>query len=204
MNYPLLSFCLCAEGVVPSIIENQGHAGIPMIFVLSPIFIFLLLPTIVWKIYVARKTLQSPKHLLIKSISLSAGISTFVGIPSIWGFLFCAQTVLLHFLRWVTNGSELFQAPFNITIQAFLFSTFVAPNFNEKVAMIVTFIMLLVPIFYGTLLVEETILWRALYKKDKLGAIRKFLWQTHLYLFTGLALIAFLTMIALLVAQRSS
>ncbi len=75
-----------------------ANAGVPMLFLAMPVFVFSLLPIIAIETFYISKSLEIRLWQSLKTVTVSNLISTAVGIPLTW--------LLLVFVQTLTGGTS--------------------------------------------------------------------------------------------------
>lgn len=128
-----------------------ANAGIPMLEVIWPAAWLSLAPVIVIEGLLARRMLGIPARRAIGAAAVANLVSTFVGIPLVWGVL--ATIEVMHFGTGEGMGTTGLQV-YAVTVQA----PWLVPYMEHLAWMVPVATIVLAPVFYvASVLVEHAV-----------------------------------------------
>lgn len=159
-----------------------ANAGVPMIFLIMPVFGLAIVPIIIIETLYISKFLQLPKKTAAKTVTISNIVSTIVGIPLTW--------VVLVLIQMTTGGGSSYGL--DSTLDKVLAVTWQAPwlipyesDLNWMIP--IAGLVLLVPFFYASWW-SEYFVTKQIHKDIGVVLIKKYVCNANLITYSLLSL----------------
>lgn len=121
-----------------------ANIGVPMLYVVAPVFVLALLPIVVIEALMVARQLKQPFRWCLEASATANAVSTLLGVPFTWGALFGLEIIASEGGRAYGLGTTANKA-FAVVVQA----PWLGPNESDLHWMVPTAaIVLNVPFFF--------------------------------------------------------
>jgi hypothetical protein len=153
----------------------QANAGVPMIFLVWPIFGISLIPIIAIESWVLINRLKSTFHWrMVRVTTVSNLVTTIIGIPVTWLILVCIEFAISRGRPSYPSLPKFWEDVLGVTLHA----PWLAPVEGSLHWMVpVAFMFMLIPFFIMSYWVEAAISVQMLKKYHKRTEVRKAVWD---------------------------
>ncbi|MCK5384393.1 MAG: hypothetical protein KAJ29_02370 [Alphaproteobacteria bacterium] len=129
--------------------------GVPMILVAMPAMIIGLIPIIIIEGFILEKRLPISKKKALISSGVSNLVSTLIGVPLTWGFLFIIEYILMEPVNLDHYLFYMLPTPIYKIVITVIFAPWLIPYENDLDWMIPTaMIVLMFPFFFASWKIE--------------------------------------------------
>lgn len=174
-----------------------ANLGVPMLFVQMPLLMGALPAVIFIESYLIRHWYELPWGQAVRMTAIANVLSTVLGFPLMWFVLTLAQGSLDNFLR--PHGTGPWSTVFSVTVNA----AWLDPGPNQAYWMVPTAcLVLLVPAFFMTVLVEWPVYRRTLARHAAKMPPKRAIWRMHFFSYGFLFLAGFFLLAASIVKHH--